>query len=155
MLSPSEVPRLAVVELTNVRGFENLRLTLAAADADSRRPPFPREQAAVVIGRNATNKSTLLRIIAIGSASRSDASAMLSVALGSFVRTATSLATIRLTYAFKSGQTVVAEKEITHRRISVLVVGTGHQTPSPPFCPVRARHGWIIHQFRGNRLAVA
>jgi len=30
MLLASEVPRLAVVELTNVRGFEDLTLTLTA-----------------------------------------------------------------------------------------------------------------------------
>jgi len=112
MLSASEVPRLAVVELTNVRGFEDLTLTLAATDADSRHRAFPREQAAVVIGRNGTNKSTLLRAIAIGVASLSDASAMLSAALGSLIRTGTSQATIRLTYAFETGETVVATKEI-------------------------------------------
>ena len=112
MLSASEVPRLAAVELTNVRGFEDLTLTLAATDAVGRRPALPREQAAVIIGRNATNKSTLLRAIAIGAASLSDASAMLSVALGSLIRTGTSQATIRLTYTFETGETVVATKEI-------------------------------------------
>lgn len=112
MLSASEVPRLAVVELINVRGFEQLTLTLAATDADSRRPAFPREHAAVVIGRNGTNKSTLLRAVAIGAASLGDASAMLSSALGSLIRTGASWAVIRLTYAFESGDTVVATKEI-------------------------------------------
>jgi hypothetical protein len=112
MVSASEVPRLAVVELTNVRGFEDLTLSLAATDAERRHPASAREQAAVVIGRNGTNKSTLLRAIAIGVASHSDASAMLSVALGSLVRTNTSQATIRLTYAFETGQTLVATKEI-------------------------------------------
>ena len=112
MLSASEVPRLAVVELTNIRGFEHLTLTLAATDDASRRQALPREQAAVVIGRNATNKSTLLRAIAIGVASLSDASAMLSTPLGSLIRTGASQATIRLTYAFETGQTVVATKEI-------------------------------------------
>src|SRR6266704_2086820 len=112
MLSASEVPRLAAVELTNVRGFKDLKLTLATMDPVSRRPAFPREQAAVVIGRNATNKSTLLRAIAIGVASLSDASAMLSAPLGSLIRTGASQATIRLTYAFETGETVVATKEI-------------------------------------------
>jgi len=72
----------------------------------------PREHAAVVIGRNATNKSTLLRAIAIGVASLSDASAMMSAPLGSLIRTGASQATIRLTYAFETGETVVATKEI-------------------------------------------
>ena len=112
MHSASEVPRLAVVELTNVRGFKDLTLTLAATDADSRHSAVPRERAAVVIGRNGTNKSTLLRAIAIGVASLSDASAMLSAALGSLIRTKTSQATIRLTYALETGETVVATKEI-------------------------------------------
>jgi hypothetical protein len=112
MVLASEVPRLAVVELTNVRGFEDLTLTLTATDADRRRRAFPREQAVVVIGRNGTNKSTLLRAIAIGVASLSDASAMLSVALGSLIRAGTSQATIRLTYAFETGETVVATKKI-------------------------------------------
>jgi hypothetical protein len=112
MLSASEVPRLAVVELINVRGFADLTLTLAATDADSRRPAFPREQAAVVIGRNGTNKSTLLRAVAIGAASLGDASAMLSSALGSLIRTGESWAAIKLTYAFQSGETAVATKEV-------------------------------------------
>jgi putative AbiEii toxin of type IV toxin-antitoxin system len=112
MLLASDVPRLAVVELTDVRGFENLRLTLAATDSYPGRPAIPREQATVVIGRNGTNKSTLLRAIAIGVASHSDASAMLSTALGSLVRTGAARATIRLTYAFETGATLVATKEI-------------------------------------------
>jgi hypothetical protein len=112
MLSASEVPRLAAVELTDVRGFKDLKLTLAAMDPVSQGPAFPREQAAVVIGRNATNKSTLLRAIAIGVASLSDASAMLSAPLGYLIRTGASQATIRLTYAYETGVTVVATKEI-------------------------------------------
>ncbi len=116
MLSALDVPRLAVVELLNVRGFEQLTLTLAATDADSLRPARSREQATMVIGRNGTNKSTLLRAIAIGAASLGDASAMLSTALGSLIRTGTSSAVIRLTYVFKSGETVVATKEIVRTR---------------------------------------
>lgn len=112
MLSASEVPRLAVVELINVRGFEDLTLTLADANANSRRSAFPREHTAVIIGRNGTNKSTLLRAIAVGAASLGDASAMLSSALGSFIRAGTSWATIKMTYTFTTGETVVAMKEI-------------------------------------------
>ena len=112
MLTASEVPRLAVVELTNIRGFDKLTLTLATADAESPHKASPREQGAVVIGRNGTNKSTLLRAIAIGVASQSDASAMLSVALGSLIRTGTSHGRIRLTYAFETG------KQLSRRRRS-------------------------------------
>lgn len=46
MVSASEVPRLAAVELLNVRGFENLALTLAA---DSRQAFAGREQAAGIV----------------------------------------------------------------------------------------------------------
>ncbi len=113
MVSASDVPRLAVVELANVRGFEDLTLTLARTEVGSEGPIPPREQAAVVIGRNGTNKSTLLRAIAIGAASLGDASAMLSPALGSLIRSEASWAAIKLTYAFKSGELVVTTKEIT------------------------------------------
>jgi AAA domain, putative AbiEii toxin, Type IV TA system len=113
MISAAEVPRLAAVELTDVRGFQNLTLPLAATGRPRGRTVLPREQAAVVIGRNATNKSTLLRAIAIGVASHNDASAMLSAALGSLIRSGASQATIRLTYAFESGQTAVATRVIT------------------------------------------
>jgi hypothetical protein len=118
MVSASEVPRLAIVELANVRGFEDLTLKLVPTRTDARSSVWSREQATVVIGRNATNKSTLLRAIAIGTASLGDASAMLSPALGSLIRTGTSWASIKLTYSFRSGETVVATKEIPRSVVS-------------------------------------
>jgi len=106
------VPRLAAVELRNIRGFEQLRLPLASSASGLRPNALPRDHATVVIGRNGTNKSTLLRAIAIGVASLSDASAMLSAHLGSLIRAGTTEADIRLTYAYRDGRTVVADKEL-------------------------------------------
>lgn len=112
VFSPSDVPRLAAVELRNIRGFEHLRLPLAGSTSSLRPNALPRDHAAVVIGRNGTNKSTLLRAIAIGVASLSDASAMLSTPLGSLISAGTTEADIRLTYAYRTGHTVVAKKTL-------------------------------------------
>src|SRR5262249_5344782 len=112
VFSPSDVPRLAAVELRNIRGFEHLRLPLAGSTSSLRPNALPRDHAAVVIGRNGTNKSTLLRAIAIGVASLSDASAMLSTPLGSLIRAGTTEADIRLTYTYRNDHTVVANKKL-------------------------------------------
>jgi hypothetical protein len=78
-----DAPRLLGIRLKNVRGFEDLRL-----DFESPSVPHPYGgvgSAAVVIGRNGTNKSTLLRAIAFGLASFGEAASLLSTQVGSFV----------------------------------------------------------------------
>jgi DNA repair exonuclease SbcCD ATPase subunit len=76
------MPRLASLELEHIRGFDHLVL-----DFEARRTADPTlGNTAVIIGQNGTNKSTLLRSIALGLASREDASAMLSAPIGALVR---------------------------------------------------------------------
>ncbi|MGD9752052.1 MAG: AAA family ATPase [Acidimicrobiia bacterium] len=102
----SDVPRVASVRLANIRGFRDFTLELGA-DASS-----PRRRAALLIGRNGTNKSTLLRAIAIGLASTTDASAMLSIPLGSMVRSGEEHGEIELELVFDNGDTVQMRKSL-------------------------------------------
>lgn len=76
----------------------------------------PRAAAAVLIGRNGTNKSTLLRAIAVGTGSRRDASAMLSASPGSLVGPRGPEASVTLTYRYPSGTTVTASRVLVRDR---------------------------------------
>jgi AAA domain, putative AbiEii toxin, Type IV TA system/AAA domain len=78
VIESSAVPKIASIELKNIRGFEHLVL-----DFEARRSADPTlGNTAVIIGQNGTNKSTLLRSIALGLASSEDAAAMLSSPMG-------------------------------------------------------------------------
>jgi hypothetical protein len=101
MLSSPVAPRLACVELRNIRGFRHLKLDFQLRQGAD--PSVP--STAVVIGKNGTNKSTLLRAIALGLASSEDASTMLSIPLGSFVRHGAKDASVKLTVRDASGAT--------------------------------------------------
>jgi hypothetical protein len=73
------VPRyLTHVRLTNVRAFEELTLYPMTRDGAPR-------MRTLLIGKNGTCKSTLLRAIAIGLADRSDAQAMLASPIGRLI----------------------------------------------------------------------
>lgn len=112
MAIPSRVPRLAGVRLRNVRGFDNLALRFGPHFRSTTDGEHPLNRVAVVIGRNGTNKSTLLRSIAIGSGTHNDVGAMLTAQLGSLVRTGELRADIELFYEFEDGNTVRALKVI-------------------------------------------
>jgi AAA domain, putative AbiEii toxin, Type IV TA system len=136
VIAATDIPRLASVQLRNIRGFDDLRLNFDFADRaavstaatsnsagsvtsssssspDSDQIADPRRSVAVVIGRNGTNKSTLLRSIAVGLASSTDASAMLAGQSGSFVRSGTQSASITIELAFQhGGERVSIEKHL-------------------------------------------
>jgi predicted ATP-binding protein involved in virulence len=109
MLKSSDVPRLSAVRLTNVRGFKSLTLDLGSDPSSLRR------KGVLVIGRNGTNKSTLLRAISVGLASQTDASAMLSIPLGSMIRTGETEAKIELDLLFENGEDVTLTKTLVFR----------------------------------------
>jgi len=77
------------IELDNVRGFHSLNLPFETSKAS------PRMQT-VVIGRNGTCKTTLLRAIALAFADEQDASALLSAPNGRWVTEGAKESTIRL-----------------------------------------------------------
>lgn len=67
--------RIRRIQLDNVRGFRDFTLDLDAHDGN-----------AILIGRNGTGKSTLLRAIGLVLAAPADAQALLARPIGSFVR---------------------------------------------------------------------
>lgn len=112
MITPAEVPRLRTLELENVRGFVSLRLHFGDPRAQVGRPASSRQRATVVIGQNGTNKSTLLRALALGLASQSDASALLANETGSFVRRGKEKARIAVHLDYQDGRSVTLEKRL-------------------------------------------
>jgi AAA domain, putative AbiEii toxin, Type IV TA system/AAA domain len=107
VIESSAVPKIASIELKNIRGFENLVL-----DFEARRSADPTlGNTAVIIGQNGTNKSTLLRSIALGLASSEDAAAMLSAPMGSLVRNGASEASISVVLRV-GGDEIVCKKEL-------------------------------------------
>lgn len=88
---PSAPPSryLSEVQLTNIRGFAHLELHLGDESGGPRRRTL-------VIGKNGTCKSTLLRSLAIGLADRSDAEAMLASPIGKLIGAADTHGQIQL-----------------------------------------------------------
>lgn len=69
---------LTHLELINIRGFKKLELDLSHQDQ-----PWMKS---VIIGRNGTNKSTLLRAIALALSPESEANALIASGQGSYLR---------------------------------------------------------------------
>src|SRR5262245_51644980 len=82
MRSAGRVVRIRRIRLENVCGFRSVDLSL--------------RQTAVVIGRNSTNKTTLLRAIALGLADSRSATALLAQPVGRFVRSGADRALIEM-----------------------------------------------------------
>jgi predicted ATPase len=112
MISPAAVPRLRSLELENVRGFVSLHLDFGDPRETAGRPVSSRQRATVIVGRNGTNKSTLLRALALGVASRSDASALLATETGSFVRKGATNARITVHLQYPDGRPLKLEKQL-------------------------------------------
>ena len=102
MVHPESIPRLRSLELDNIRNFKNLKLDFGDAAASSS-GPLRRHQTTLVIGRNGTNKSTLLRALALALANETDASAMLATEMGSLVGERGDRARIRVELATRDG----------------------------------------------------
>jgi AAA domain, putative AbiEii toxin, Type IV TA system/AAA domain len=95
------------LRLTNVRGFRELDVRMATAGD----PTTPRP-ITLVIGKNGTNKSTLLRAIALCLADPTEASSMLSQPLGSMVRAGAEVATIEMDVVSPEGVTTTLRREV-------------------------------------------
>ena len=83
------------LELENIRGFHDLELDFGAADEPCMQT--------VVIGRNGTCKTTLLRAIALGLAQGNDIAALLSVPNGRWITEGEKHGVIRLYLGSKEG----------------------------------------------------
>jgi energy-coupling factor transporter ATP-binding protein EcfA2 len=74
--------------------------------------PYRPRPITLVIGKNGTNKSTLLRAIALCLADSTEASTMLSQPLGSMVRAGTEVATIEMDVVDPDGTTSTLRREV-------------------------------------------
>jgi len=75
-------------ELENIRGFDRLDLDLVSGDGLRKK--------SVIIGRNGTGKSTLLRSLAVALSPQSDAISLLTFGQGSFIREGADAGSIRV-----------------------------------------------------------
>ena len=89
---------LTGLRLKNVRGFRDLDVRMTAGGDGAPRP------ITLVIGKNGTNKSTLLRAIALCLADPTEASSMLSQPIGSMVRAGAEVATIEVDVVGPAGE---------------------------------------------------
>ena len=80
---------LRAIALTNIRGFADLKLDFTDEKGGAR-------LWTTIIGKNGTGKTSLLRSIAIGLSSHSDANAMLAAPVGPLVRARTKYGSIEL-----------------------------------------------------------
>jgi len=121
--------RLVGIELRNIRGFHDLSLPFAAAH-DHGQP----RHATVLIGKNGTGKTTLLRALAIALADRNTAQALLAQPTSSLITTGKSEALIRLTM-LPEGATEPATIEaiLTGSGGSVVITWEGWQPATPWF----------------------
>jgi hypothetical protein len=92
------------IQLRNIRGFRKLDLDLSGADAQPRRRTL-------IIGKNGTCKSSLLRAIAIGFADNTDASRLIAEPIGGLVSEGAQEGTIEIL-----GRKVTDSSEILFRR---------------------------------------
>ncbi len=97
--------RIESIHLRGIRGFEDFPLSFLDS-SDSPR------MATLVIGRNGTNKSTLLRCIALGLADQVDATALLSKPIGALVSEKAELGEIEIVLRGKDGETHEIKKRI-------------------------------------------
>ncbi|MCB9596818.1 MAG: hypothetical protein H6719_29110, partial [Sandaracinaceae bacterium] len=93
------------VKLSNIRALESLDLSFGDA------PERPRRHT-VVIGRNGTCKSTLLRAISLGLASKSDVAALLAAPVGGMIGPRGDHASIAVTAEAPSGLVVKTHVEL-------------------------------------------
>jgi predicted ATP-binding protein involved in virulence len=76
------------IELTNIRGFKSLKLNFESKT-------LPRKKT-LIIGKNSTCKTTLLRCIAIGLSDLSDANALIAEPIGNLITDGHESATIKI-----------------------------------------------------------
>ncbi len=152
------------LELKNIRCFENLSISLEDKDSPIRW--------AMILGDNATGKTTLLRAVALGLCHEGDAVALMKDAPGNFVRKGKREGRIRLTLKGEKGENVYTitttiikasrdEPEIIRQatkpksrfpRADIFVCGYGSQRSGPAYAgyekyePINAVRGLFNYQ---------
>lgn len=117
------------IELTHIRGLDDINVDLTSADGSLRLHT-------VLIGKNGTCKTTFLRSIAIGLADSKDASGLLAEDIGTVLAEDADQATIKLTIGDglvlttkvgrDDGQDVLVEKSKANEQLDqLMVVGYG------------------------------
>lgn len=84
------------IRLENIKGFKELRVSISDANEDSRKRT-------IILGKNGTCKSTLLRCIAIGLCDIADGNALIAEPIGRLVSEGVSTATIELELISQDG----------------------------------------------------
>ncbi len=97
--------RIATVRLRRIRGFEDFELSFMDASGSPR-------TATLVIGKNGTNKSTLLRCIALGLADRADATSLISKPIGALVSESADSGEIEIILRAEHGEIHTIKKRI-------------------------------------------
>ena len=124
-MEPSQAPVLLTgLRLRDVRGFRELDVAMTTAAE-------PRLQT-LVIGRNGTNKTTLLRAIALCLADATEASSLLSQLVGSLVRPGADAARIEVDVMEASGIVSTLRREVATTGGRDYVV-TAPRPPGPTF----------------------
>ncbi len=97
--------RIASVRLRRIRGFEDFHLDFLDGEGSPR-------LATLVIGKNGTNKSTLLRCIALGLADQADATSLISKPIGAMVSENATSGEIEIDLLGEDGETYKIKKRI-------------------------------------------
>ena len=115
MISTNSKSRLKSIQLENIRGFRSLKLSL---EDDAHTPRLH----SLIIGRNGTCKSTLLRAIAIGLADLTDAHTLVSMPTGGFITSGEEQASIELELLSEDGTTEIRKRTLVmeHEKERVL-----------------------------------
>ncbi len=128
--APSERLFLRHLELENIRGFHHLKLDFGNAD----QPP---RMHTVVIGRNGTCKTTLLRAIALGLATHRDAAALIAEPNGRWVTEGEERGSIVLHFETVNDDLSTNRRlEIVNDRDGERVDSRGGEAPPDPWSQV-------------------
>jgi putative AbiEii toxin of type IV toxin-antitoxin system/AAA domain-containing protein len=114
------------IRLENIRGFRELDLDLRGPDGKPR-------QRTLIIGKNGTGKTTVLRAIVLGLCDRPDADALLAAPIGDFLSEDAEIGMVQIFYdpwitktkfVYESGRDKVASQE-SGLPVAVFVCGYG------------------------------
>jgi hypothetical protein len=117
---------IKTIELENIRAFKKLTVDLGATGGQ--------RMVSVIIGRNGTCKSTLLRCIAVGLCHEADAAALLAEFGGRLVAEDADIAFIKLKLADSSGKEIGAiQLEIENRKDRDILLNRKTSAPDVDF----------------------
>jgi PAS domain-containing protein len=142
------------IRLENIRGFRELEIDLSGQDG------FPRKRT-VIIGKNGTCKTSVLRAIALGLCDLADANALLSEPIGALVHRGASEGKVEITFEDGTETAKILQRENGKERVRIEeLLDRGEPDEWPDLvlfaCGYGAgRHGVGSDKARGYRVADA